>query len=604
VSPCPFPEVREIPCGDQIFEVRDGRQRVAGKANVELLLGRIDKAVQSCVERGVIVVLRCPVLRRNVPRPARGDDGERQIVINVGVHSVESELNAGYLDLIATRKHDVPTAGARSAGKLGIQRAEVQRRELDIEFSHKPGIAEPTGGDAVFHGLRHFKVKPVEPFQTVGIFARRVNELHDPQDLGNCLRCILDGGRKLRVIGEHFESFIGGNVLYHSLLGLARGKMSWRRALNEWPTILPERDRGTSVVRAFSVNYVDLSPCRYTSGDIMVPMRELHGVAFSLENDLSGLRRDLLIFDKVYVLKTDRLDANGRDNLEWLESEGFLERIAASDYDEARKAIPELDPMTWRIVEKPDVEQNDFELLMKALNFPLHEFRNRALAAVFSNEEIDPKTLWPAEGSSADLAINDAYSRELSVIIGKRSPVQTTPICKTELPARVLQVRSQKTIKPVLQLAMEMLPVPSDDNSFEDFISFRLAERDKLWAFRRFLNSLATKALSEAEIRDELEWSLNEYTKAMKLHNLRAGAGFVEVYVIPALEVLEDLAKLNWSKIAKGALSVKKRQIELLEAEMKAPGRECAYVFDVRKRFGSQAHHATFDDGEPHSPPS
>jgi hypothetical protein len=31
---------------------------------------------------------------------------------------------------------------------------------------------------------------------------------------------------------------------------------------------------------------------------------------------------------------------------------------------------------------------------------------------------------------------------------------------------------------------------------------------------------------------------------------------------------------------------VKKRKVELLEAEMKAPSRECAYVFDARKRFG------------------
>ena len=28
---------------------------------------------------------------------------------------------------------------------------------------------------------------------------------------------------------------------YHSLLGLARGKMFWGRALYEWPTIRPER---------------------------------------------------------------------------------------------------------------------------------------------------------------------------------------------------------------------------------------------------------------------------------------------------------------------------------------------------------------------------
>lgn len=32
---------------------------------------------------------------------------------------------------------------------------------------------------------------------------------------------------------------------------------------------------------------------------------------------------------------------------------------------------------------------------------------------------------------------------------------------------------------------------------------------------------------------------------------------------------------------------IKKREVELLEAEMKAAGRECAYMFDARKRFGA-----------------
>jgi hypothetical protein len=47
--------------------------------------------------------------------------------------------------------------------------------------------------------------------------------------------------------------------------------------------------------------------------------------------------------------------------------------------------------------------------------------------------------------------------------------------------------------------------------------------------------------------------------------------------------------KFNWSKIANGALQVQKRKIELMEAEMRAPGRECAYVFDARKRFGNES---------------
>ena len=78
---------------------------------------------------------------------------------------------------------------------------------------------------------------------------------------------------------------------------------------------------------------------------------------------------------------------------------------------------------------------------------------------------------------------------------------------------------------------------------------------------------------------------VNEYGKAMALHKLKASKTFFEAYIIPAVEVLEDLAKLSWTKIAKLGVSVKQRKIELLEAELKAPGRECAYIFEARNRF-------------------
>jgi hypothetical protein len=111
---------------------------------------------------------------------------------------------------------------------------------------------------------------------------------------------------------------------------------------------------------------------------------------------------------------------------------------------------------------------------------------------------------------------------------------------------------------------------------------------EKQWAFRRWLAALAAKQQTEPEIRDELEWLVNEYGRAMEIHHLKSSASLIDIFVISPLEIIEDVAKLNWSKIAKGALSVQKRKVELMEAELKAPGRECAYIFDARKRFGAK----------------
>jgi hypothetical protein len=65
---------------------------------------------------------------------------------------------------------------------------------------------------------------------------------------------------------------------------------------------------------------------------------------------------------------------------------------------------------------------------------------------------------------------------------------------------------------------------------------------------------------------------------------LKRSVSFLETYVIPTFEALEGFKP---SSFLKGLVSIKKRKIELLEGEANAPGRECAYVFDARRRFGN-----------------
>ena len=54
-----------------------------------------------------------------------------------------------------------------------------------------------------------------------------------------------------------------------------------------------------------------------------------------------------------------------------------------------------------------------------------------------------------------------------------------------------------------------------------------------------------------------------------------------------AVETLEDLLTLKLSKVAKSLLSVRRANVELLELEAKAPGRECAYIVSAQEHFSS-----------------
>jgi hypothetical protein len=85
--------------------------------------------------------------------------------------------------------------------------------------------------------------------------------------------------------------------------------------------------------------------------------------------------------------------------------------------------------------------------------------------------------------------------------------------------------------------------------------------------------------------KNELELSSPAIIRWNTFSRIMASQSFVDVFLIAPLEIIENLVKFNWSKLAGGMLSVNKRKVELLEAEIKAAGRECAYVFDARKRF-------------------
>jgi hypothetical protein len=275
--------------------------------------------------------------------------------------------------------------------------------------------------------------------------------------------------------------------------------------------------------------------------DNLGTMRELHGVVNAEATQLPQLKQYALLFDKFHLLlRAHYLDLfsptpeSTRADLAFLESQGLLARLSI---EEAMRLTLDAEP------------------------------HKRALGA------------W-------DAADPDSIARYLSAGLNFSQGINSTPICRNYLPTTFTETTKAVSTNTVLHVAVHAMPIPTGNDSWQDILDFKAEMRDKQWHFRRFLHTMASKNLNEAEIRDDIEWSLNEYSKAMELHRLKSSTSFVDVFVITPLEIIENLVKFNWSKIANGALQVQKRKVELMEAEMKAPGRECAYVFDARKRFG------------------
>lgn len=283
-------------------------------------------------------------------------------------------------------------------------------------------------------------------------------------------------------------------------------------------------------------------------------MRELHGVGCFNWSNVSSLKQAALLFDIVNIFDIDDL-LN----------------------DQTRAAFPHVVAEIEFLVEKGVVQgasvlqiPNDFPMDMDSL-FPM---------PMQAGAPPPGTKLYPLSA-----IFDDSNSRMMASYLN--TITDTVPICRLPFPP-VIKSNIVKREETVLTVARDLFPCPDGSCAWQDILDFKAEMHEKQWAFRRFLNTLATKQQTEAEIRDDLEWSVSEYAKAMELYKIKASQSFVDVFVLSPLEFLENLVKFNWSKIARGALQVQKRKVELMEAEAKAPGRECAYVFDARRRFGQR----------------
>ncbi len=300
------------------------------------------------------------------------------------------------------------------------------------------------------------------------------------------------------------------------------------------------------------------------SGDTTIyKMREMHGVISLNPYTLPIMKQYALILDKFYVTDLEK-------ELSWHLPDEFASSINAD-----LRFLQERGVITWLAHKSMSMKQTpEMETGMECFRTLTEQLLNDVQAG---SEDT-------TKAFEALNAVNDVILRGLSAELNADGAQDTVPICIADLTARTSS-KAPTSAQTVVRVAVNSLPVPDDQCAWQDILDFRMEEREKLWAFRRFLRALTTKAQTESEIQDDIEWTLNEYAQAMKVHNLKASQSFVDVFLIAPLEIIENLVKFNWSKLAKGLLSVNKRKVELLEAEMKAAGRECAYVFDARKKF-------------------
>jgi len=140
----------------------------------------------------------------------------------------------------------------------------------------------------------------------------------------------------------------------------------------------------------------------------------------------------------------------------------------------------------------------------------------------------------------------------------------------------------------IANVVLERFPMPSAETSWASIIDFRSDsdnERCRL-ALRRWISQLVTSTKATSEIEEELDYLLHQYERLMELHRIKYQRTTLETAIVSALEVLENVIKLNWSKAAKALFDIKRARVDFLLEGQVVEGREVAYIVKAAETFG------------------
>ena len=161
-----------------------------------------------------------------------------------------------------------------------------------------------------------------------------------------------------------------------------------------------------------------------------------------------------------------------------------------------------------------------------------------------------------------------------------------TPILETDSFAMLAGKRNDA----VLQVLIENFPVPGEDVSLADVVEFKRDKKvqDQLQLLRRWIRkTLGKEKATPAEIGEEIADNLSDFKASMEVAQMRYKTERLYTLMTFPLATIERIVKLQFSQIFEPVFTIRKAKITLLEAEMKAPGRELAFLNASIERFGT-----------------
>jgi hypothetical protein len=180
------------------------------------------------------------------------------------------------------------------------------------------------------------------------------------------------------------------------------------------------------------------------------------------------------------------------------------------------------------------------------------------------------------------------YERLIALQFSRIHGAEAYPVYET---SKYHSTGTDKARERVIRVVFSKIPMPSQEVSWDHILEYR-KDPDSLRRFsalRVWVNQMARQRMSEPESRDLLESLLADFEAHLRLHKLRFLYRSLGVVVCCDQERVKELAQ---SSKATDKCQYATMQdlacLDLLEAELTAPGREIAYLSFTRKTFATR----------------
>jgi hypothetical protein len=324
-------------------------------------------------------------------------------------------------------------------------------------------------------------------------------------------------------------------------------------------------------------------------------------VAVASPSLLSNIKQQLVLFDRVAVVHGN-IDWDFREDnpglgadLDWLENQGIVFRV--TDF------LDQGCGLLFSAVEKGQEPQN---LRLRFAQLPKYSGHGQLiLHAASESERIELDQSYNIHQQFPRQSERLSPERNTKITFKELMEGMDDLACRSEAQRLTasMSVHAVSLSSPhslinellsvetgpgdVIRVSVRNMPEPSDTTSLEEIIRFRQdpESKNKMVALRRWLRTMMTKGLPEKKLNEELEWLVHQYEEHMRFHELKFKRGILEIVVTIAAEIAEDLVKIRLGELSRLPFTLSHRKIDLLQAELNAPGREIAYVVHARKQF-------------------